>query len=143
MNTYFGQQQGLTHQQLAEAARAMNLPTNRGTLRRITRANAILYHGLVKATTLDYLFLVGSQSGLNKTYIVFERDHQYQCTCPDYAKRWLPCKHIISVMAYNSLLDLAYQEEVVEACDPQGGYYRFIKLVPTSNQIPTLEISDV
>ena len=66
MNTYFGQQQGLTHQQLAEAARAMNLPTNRETLRRVMRANSILCRGLVKTTSLDCLFKVKSQSHKDK-----------------------------------------------------------------------------
>ena len=49
----------------------------------------------------------------------------------------------IAVQAYQTLVDLAYREEMVEAYDPDGRYYRFLKLVPTANQIPSLEGADV
>ena len=139
MNSFFGQKNWLTETEMKGVAAAMDLPTDRDMLRRIARANAILFHGLVKATALDYLYKVQSQFQKNKTYLVILQEEGNQCTCPDFTKRQLPCKHIISVMAYNSLLDLAYREELVEAYAPDGHYYRFLKLVPTSNQIPPLE----
>ena len=144
MISYFGHKNWLTENEMEEAAAAMNLPTDRYTLKRIARANAILFHSLVKSTALHYLYKVQSQFHQDKTYLVLQQEGgYYQCTCPDYTKRQLPCKHAIAVMAYNSLIDLAYQEEVVEAYDPQGGYYRFLKLIPTTNQIPMVEVADV
>ena len=142
MNTYFGQQQGLTHQQLAEAARAMNLPTNRETLRRVIRANSILCRGLVKSTSLDCLFKVKSQLHKDKEYMVMEREGSYICCCRDYAKRLRPCKHAISVMAYHTLVELSAQSEVVEAYDEQHNYYRFVRMCPPTTNLPTLEVED-
>ena len=140
MTSCFGRKNWMTETEMKSTAAAMNLPTDRDTLRRIARANAILFHGLVKATALDYLYKVQSQFQQDRTYLVIQLEKQYQCTCPDFAKRRLPCKHAIAVQAYNSLVDLAYREEVVEAFDPDGRYYRFLKLVPTANQIPSLEV---
>ena len=117
----------------------MDLPTDRDVLRRIARANAILFHGLVKATALDYLYKVQSQFQKNKTYLVILKEEGSQCTCPDSTKRRLPCKHAIAVQAYNSLVDLAYREEVVEAFDPDGRYYRFVRMSPPSTNLPSLE----
>ena len=132
----------MTEGEMKAASAAMSLPTDRSSLRRVARANAILFNGLVKSTALDYLYKVESQFQQDKTYLVIQQEEgYYQCTCPDFAKRRLPCKHAISVMAYNSLVDLAYREEVVEAYDPDGQYYRFLKLVPASNQIPSLEVA--
>ena len=143
MVSYFGHKNWLTEGEMQEAAAAMNLPPNKGSFRRIARANSILFNGLVKATALDYLYKVQSQFQKNKTYLVIQQEKGYQCTCPDHSKRQLPCKHSIAVQAYNALVDLAYGQEVIEAYDPDGRYYRFLKLVPAANQIPTLEISDV
>ena len=141
--TSFGHKNWMTEGEMKAAATAMDLPTDRSSLRRIARANSILFHGLVKATALDYLYKVQSQFQQDRTYLVIQLEKQYQCTCPDYTKRQLPCKHAIAVQAYNSLVDLAYREEVVEAYDPDGRYYRFLKLVPASNQIPVVEVADV
>ena len=141
--TSFGHKNWMTEGEMKAAAAAINLPSDRSSLRRIARANAILFNGLVKATALDYLYRVESQFQQDKTYLVIQLEKQYQCTCPDYTKRQLPCKHAIAVQAYNSLVDLAYQEEVVEAFDPDGRYYRFLKLVPAYHQIPQLEVADV
>ena len=144
MVSYFGHKNWLTESEMKATAAAMNLPTDRYTLKRIARANAILFHSLVKSTALHYLYKVQSQFHQDKTYLVLQQEGgYYQCTCPDYTKRQLPCKHAIAVQAYNSLVDLAYREEVVEAYDPDGRYYRFLKLVPASNQIPQLEVADV
>ena len=143
MVSYFGHKNWLTGNEMEEAAAAMGLPTNRDSFRRIARANSILFHGLVKSTALHYLYKVQSQFHQDKTYLVIQQEGGYQCTCPDFTKRRLPCKHAIAVQAYNSLIDLAYQEEVVEAYDPQGRYYRFLKLVPACNHIPQLEVADV
>jgi len=139
----FGHKNWMTETEMKAAATAMGLPTDRSTLRRVARANAILFNGLVKATALDYLFQVKSQFQQDKTYLVIQQEKRFECTCPDFTKRQLPCKHAIAVQAYNSLIDLAYQEEVVEAYDPQGRYYRFLKLVPACNHIPQLEVADV
>ena len=143
LTSFFGHKNWMTEGEMKATAAAMGLPTDRDTLRRVARANAILFHGLVKATALDYLYRVESQFQQDKTYLVIQLEKQYQCTCPDYTKRQLPCKHAIAVQAYNSLVDLAYREEVVEAYDPDGQYYRFLKLVPACNQIPSLEVCDV
>ena len=143
LTSFFGHKNWMTEGEMKAAAAAINLPSDRSSLRRIARANAILFNGLVKATALDYLYRVESQFQQDKTYLVIQLEKQYQCTCPDYTKRQLPCKHAIAVQAYNSLVDLAYQEEVVEAFDPDGRYYRFLKLVPASNHIPQLEVCDV
>ena len=143
LTSFFGHKNWLTEGEMKAAAAAINLPSDRSSLRRIARANAILFNGLVKATALDYLYRVESQFQQDKTYLVIQLEKQYQCTCPDYTKRQLPCKHAIAVQAYNSLVDLAYREEVVEAYDPDGRYYRFLKLVPASNQIPVVEVADV
>ena len=139
----FGHKNWMTETEMKAAATAMGLPTDRSTLRRVARANAILFNGLVKATALDYLFQVKSQFQQDRTYLVIQQEKRFECTCPDFTKRQLPCKHAIAVQAYNSLIDLAYQEEVVEAYDPQGRYYRFLKLVPACNHIPQLEVADV
>jgi len=141
--TSFGHKNWMTETEMKATAAAMNLPTNRDTLRRIARANAILFNGRVKSTALDYLYKVESQFQQDKTYLVIQQEGGYQCTCPDFTKRQQPCKHSIAVQAYNALVDLAYRQEVIEAYDPDGLYYRFLKLVPAANQIPTLEISDV
>ena len=143
LTSFFGHKNWMTEGEMKATAAAMGLPTDRSTLRRIARANSILFHGLVKATALDYLYKVQSQFQQDRTYLVIQLEKQYQCTCPDYTKRQLPCKHAIAVQAYNSLVDLAYREEVVEAYDPDGQYYRFLKLVPASNQIPMVEVADV
>ena len=143
LTSFFGHKNWMTEGEMKAAAAAINLPSDRSSLRRIARANAILFNGLVKATALDYLYRVESQFQQDKTYLVIQLEKQYQCTCPDYTKRQLPCKHAIAVQAYNSLVDLAYREEVVEAYDPDGRYYRFLKLVPASNQIPVVEVADV
>ena len=139
----FGHKNWMTEGEMKAAATAMGLPTDRSGLRRVARANAILFNGLVKATALDYLFQVKSQFQQDRTYLVIQQEKRFECTCPDFTQRQLPCKHAIAVMAYNSLVDLAYREEVVEAYDPDGRYYRFLKLVPASNQIPQLEVADV
>ena len=139
----FGHKNWMTETEMKAAATAMGLPTDRSSLRRVARANAILFNGLVKATALDYLFQVKSQFQQDKTYLVIQQEKRFECTCPDFSKRQLPCKHAIAVMAYNSLVDLAYREEVVEAYDPDGRYYRFLKLVPASNQIPMVEVANV
>jgi len=139
----FGHKNWMTETEMKAAATAMGLPTDRSSLRRVARANAILFNGLVKATALDYLFQVKSQFQQDKTYLVIQQEKRFECTCPDFTKRQLPCKHAIAVQAYNSLIDLAYREEVVEAYDPDGQYYRFLKLVPACNQIPSLEVADV
>ncbi len=141
--TSFGHKNWMTEGEMKAAATAMDLPTDRSSLRRVARANAILFNKLVKATALDYLYRVESQFQQDKTYLVIQQEGGYQCTCPDFTKRQLPCKHAIAVQAYNSLVDLAYREEVVEAYDPDGRYYRFLKLVPASNQIPVVEVADV
>ena len=141
--TSFGHKNWMTEGEMKATAAAMGLPTDRNSLRRVARANAILFNGLVKATALDYLYKVESQFQQDKTYLVIQQEKGYQCTCPDFSKRQLPCKHAISVMAYNSLVDLAYREELVEAYDPDGQYYRFLKLVPASNHIPMVEVADV
>ena len=142
LTSFFGHKNWLTEGEMKATAAAINLPTDRDTLRRVARANAILFHGLVKATALDYLFQVKSQFQQDQTYLVLQLEEGYQCTCPDFTQRQLPCKHAIAVMAYNSLVDLAYREELVEAFDTDGRYYRFLKLVPTANQIPSLEVGD-
>ena len=139
----FGHKNWMTETEMKAAATAMGLPTDRSSLRRVARANAILFNGLVKATALDYLFQVKSQFQQDKTYLVIQQEKRFECTCPDFTKRQLPCKHAIAVQAYNSLIDLAYREEVVEAYDPDGQYYRFLKLVPASNHIPMVEVADV
>jgi len=139
----FGHKNWMTETEMKAVATAMGLPADRSTLRRVARANAILFNGLVKVTALDYLFQVKSQFQQDKTYLVIQQEKRFECTCPDFTKRQLPCKHAIAVQAYNSLIDLAYQEEVVEAYDPQGRYYRFLKLVPACNHIPQLEVADV
>ena len=142
--TSFGHKNWMTEDEMKAAAAAMDLPSDRSSLRRIARANAILFHGLVKATALDYLYKVKSQFKQDRTYLVIQLEEGYQCTCPDFSKRQpLPCKHSIAVQAYQTLVDLAYREEVVEAFDPDGRYYRFFKLVQASNQIPQLEVADV
>ena len=141
LTSFFGHKNWMTETEMKAAAITMGLPTNRDSFRRVARANSILFHGLVKVTALDYLYRVESQFQQDKTYLVIQQEKGYQCTCPDFSKRQLPCKHAISVMAYNSLVDLAYREELVEAYDPDGQYYRFLKLVPASNQIPSLEVA--
>ena len=111
----FGHKNWMTEGEMKATAAAMGMPTDRSTLRRVARANAILFNGLVKATALDYLYKVESQFQQDKTYLVIQQEKRFECTCPDFTKRQLPCKHAIAVMAYNSLIDLAYREEVVEA----------------------------
>jgi len=143
LTSFFGHKNWMTEGEMKATAAAMGLPTDRSGLRRVARANAILFNGLVKATALDYLFQVKSQFQQDRTYLVIQQEKRFECTCPDFTKRQLPCKHAIAVQAYNSLIDLAYQEEVVEAYDPDGRYYRFLKLVPACNQIPSLEVADV
>ena len=144
LTSFFGHKNWLTEGEMKATAAAINLPTDRDTLRRVARANAILFHGLVKATALDYLFQVKSQFQQDQTYLVLQLEEGYQCTCPDFSKRQpLPCKHSIAVQAYQTLVDLAYREEMVEAYGPDGRYYRFLKLVPASNQIPMVEVADV
>ena len=143
LTSFFGHKNWMTEGEMKATAAAMGLPTDRSGLRRVARANAILFNGLVKATALDYLFQVKSQFQQDRTYLVIQQEKRFECTCPDFTKRQLPCKHAIAVQAYNSLIDLAYQEEVVEAYDPQGRYYRFLKLVPACNHIPQLEVADV
>ena len=139
----FGHKNWMTETEMKAASAAMGLPTDRDSFRRVARANAILFNGLVKSTALDYLYKVESQFQQDKTYLVIQQEKRFECTCPDFSKRQLPCKHAIAVMAYNSLVDLAYREEVVEAYDPDGRYYRFLKLVPASNQIPMVEVANV
>jgi len=144
LTNFFGHKNWMTENEMRAATITMGLPTNRDSFRRVARANSILFHGLVKSTALHYLYKVQSQFHQDKTYLVLQQEGgYYQCTCPDYTKRQLPCKHAIAVQAYNSLVDLAYREEVVEAYDPDGRYYRFLKLVPASNQIPVVEVADV
>jgi hypothetical protein len=142
--TSFGHKNWMTETEMKAAAAAMGLPTDRDTLRRVARANAILFNGLVKATALDYLYQVKSQFQQDKTYLVIQqKEGYYQCTCPDFTKHQLPCKHAIAVMAYNSLVDLAYREEVVEAYGLDGHYYRFVRMCPPSTNLPSLEVCDV
>ena len=101
-----------------------------------------MFNGLVKATALEYLFQVKSQFQQDKTYLVIQQEKRFECTCPDFTQRQLPCKHAIAVMAYNSLVDLAYREEVVEAYDRDGQYYRFVRMCPPSTNLPSLEVCD-
>ena len=93
LTSFFGHKNWLTEGEMKAAAVAINLPTDRDTLRRVARANAILFHGLVKATALDYLFQVKSQFQQDQTYLVLQLEEGYQCTCPDFTQRQLPCKH--------------------------------------------------
>jgi len=140
----FGHKNWMTEDEMKAAAAAMDLPSDRSSLRRIARANAILFHGLVKATALDYLYKVKSQFKQDRTYLVIQLEEGYQCTCPDFSKRQpLPCKHSIAVQAYQTLVDLAYREEVVEAFDPDGRYCRFVRMYPPSTNRPSLEVRDV
>ena len=144
LTNFFGHKNWMTENEMRAATITMGLPTNRDSFRRVARANAILFHGLVKVTALDYLYRVESQFQQDQTYLVIQQEEGYQCTCPDFTKRQpLPCKHSIAVQAYQTLVDLAYREELVEAYDPDGHYYRFLKLVPTTNQIPMVEVADV
>ena len=53
LTSFFGHKNWLTEGEMKATAVAINLPTDRDTLRRVARANAILFHGLVKATALD------------------------------------------------------------------------------------------
>ena len=142
LTSFFGHKNWMTEGEMKATAAAINLPTDRDTLRRVARANAIQFHGLVKAPALHYLFQVKSQFQQDRTYLVIQQEKRFECTCLDFTQRQLPCKHAIAVMAYNSLVDLAYREELVEAFDTDGRYYRFLKLVPTANQIPSLEVCD-
>ena len=80
----FGHKNWMTETEMKAAATAMGLPTDRSTLRRVARANAILFNGLVKATALDYLFQVKSQFQQDKTYLVIQQEKRFACTCPDF-----------------------------------------------------------
>lgn len=42
-------------------------------------------------------WLVPSQSGHGKGYVVTHTDTGYACTCPDYEHRHQPCKHVLAV----------------------------------------------
>ena len=143
MVSYFGHKNWLTENEMKATAAAMGLPTDRSTLKRIARANSTLFNGLVKATVLDYLYKVESQYQQDRTYLVIQQEKRLECTCPDFTKRLLPCKHAIAVQAYQTLVDLAYREEVVEAYDLDGHYYRFVRMCPPSTNLPSLEVCDV
>jgi len=144
LTNFFGHKNWMTENEMRAATITMGLPTNRDSFRRVARANSILFHGLVKSTALHYLYKVQSQFHQDKTYLVLQQEGgYYQCTCPDYTKRQLPCKHAIAVQAYNSLVDLAYREEVVEAFDPDGRHYCFVRMYPPSTNLPSLEVCDV
>ena len=80
----FGHKNWMTETEMKAVATAMGLPTDRSTLRRVARANAILFNGLVKATALDYLFQVKSQFQQDKTYLVIQQEKRFECTCPDF-----------------------------------------------------------
>ena len=70
INSFFGQKSWLTEHQLKVTATALGLEYNAGTRRRMARANAILFYGLVKSTSLDGLYKVDSQFQKNKTYFM-------------------------------------------------------------------------
>ena len=141
INNFFGQKSWLTENQLKVTATVLGLEYNTGTRRRIARANAILFYGLVKSTSLNGLYKVESQFTGNKTYLVLQHQQAYQCTCPDYAKNRQACKHAIAVAACNLMVDLSAEMEVIEAFDQQDNHYRFLRYLPTNN-LPALEVSD-
>ena len=136
LTTSFGQKLLSIGEEIETAAIVMGLPTDEDSLQRIVEANAILFDGRVKATAIDYLFKIADQ----QNYLVLQHGTKYQCTCLEYSKHQRPCQHTIAVHGYNILVDQSYQEELVEAFDTDGSYYRFMKLVPSGNQIPTLEL---
>ena len=141
ISNFFGQKNWLTEHQLKVTATALGLEYNAGTRRRMARANAILFYGLVKSTSLDGLYKVESQFQKNKTYLVLQNQHGWQCTCPDYDKNRQACKHAIAVAACNLMVDLSAEMEVIEAFDQQDNHYRFLRYLPTNN-LPALEVSD-
>ncbi len=141
ISSFFGQKSWLTEHQLKVTATALGLEYNAGNRRRIARANAILFYGLVKSTSLDGLYKVESQYQKDKTYLVLQHQQVYQCTCIDYAKNRRPCKHAIAVAACNLMIDLSAEMEVIEAFDRQDNHYRFLRYLPTNN-LPALEIDN-
>ncbi len=141
ISNFFGQKSWLTAGELRITATALGLEYNPGNRRRMARANAILFCGLVKATSLDGLYKVDSQFQKDKTYLVLQHQQAYQCTCPDYAKNRQPCKHAIAVAACNLMVDLSAEMEVIEAFDHQDNEYRFLRYLPTNN-LPALEIDN-
>jgi hypothetical protein len=98
----FGTIPQLSHQQTIEIAGFLGLNPSPFTLKRIYRANLIRW-------TRQYLVMPKVQSGF-RVYTVFsqtfgkkgytivynEQKNQWSCSCPDFAQRGLPCKHILT-----------------------------------------------
>jgi putative transposase len=66
------------------------------------RAYAIIAKGESPESVDSENWLVASQSG-NGKYRVTRTGTEWSCECPDFSKRRLPCKHIITVMFFQKV----------------------------------------
>ena len=106
---YFGKRSQLSHGQLTRAAVALGLPCDPDTLRRLARANQLIYHNSVRPALGPDTYQVLSRSRRDQWYNVYLSIYEasWGCTCRDFRKRRQPCQHITSVWAFRQMTDLA------------------------------------
>ncbi|MGD0718728.1 MAG: transposase [Thermoplasmata archaeon] len=63
---------------------------------KLVQADGIASHPEVIEKINETEWSVPSQTGFGR-YLVFLDGRQFRCTCPDYSKRVLPCKHILAI----------------------------------------------
>jgi len=84
-------------------------------MRRI-RGYAIISKGEQIDKIDDDAFLVPSQNG-NKKYRISVSKNEWTCTCPDFEKRKLPCKHIFAIQLYQNIKDKIKAETFTKKID--------------------------
>ena len=106
---YFGKGSQLSHRQLNRAAVALGLPCDPDTLRRLARANQLIYRNSVRPALGPDTYQVLSRSRADPWYNVYLSIYEasWGCTCRDFRKRRQPCQHITSVWAFRQMTDLA------------------------------------
>lgn len=67
------------------------------------RAYTMIDNGIAPITVNDNTFTVQSQNGENHYTVAKKRNDKYSCTCPDYEKRDVVCKHIRVVLTWQKL----------------------------------------
>ena len=138
---YFGKRSQLSHRQLNRAAVALGLPCDPDTIRRLARANQLIYRNSVRPALAPDTYQVLSRSRADQWYNVFSiYEASWGCTCRDFRKRRQPCQHIISVWAYRQMANLAIdraadKQQLIET-DDKDGYYSLRSSSPVT-EIPS------
>ncbi len=92
------------------------------SLSREQRGRLLIEQGAKPQMALDNVFLMPSQFTQGRKYKVIENYDKWVCTCPDYQKRHLDCKHILAVKYWLELKGYLQKQGLFKGAD---------KIIPT------------